>query len=114
MGKKTQYVVNVNNVQYAHETIQKWLKIYGFVYEEKDGQQYYRVGDGFFAAKRYFQYLFNGNQLIIYVFWKSHKKPRSIEDQFYGWAVVLAYQSQMNELFQLLQVRRPPAQTVEV
>lgn len=105
MDNKTQYVFMVNDIQYTNNVIQQWLISNGFTYIDKDGSQYYQAGDGFFVAKRFFQYVFNGNQLIIYAYWKSHKKPKPLKDQFYGWAVILAYKNQLEQLFQILGVQ---------
>ncbi|MBQ8147452.1 MAG: hypothetical protein IJ040_01540 [Lachnospiraceae bacterium] len=98
MSGKTPYTLEVNDPQKANMIIQDWLKSHGFVYEEKDNEKFYRVGDGIFTAKRYFQYGFDGNRLVIYVFWKSHKKPQPVKVQFYGGAILSIYLGEIEKL----------------
>ena len=79
--RKTQFVVNFKaDVAMVNQLITNWLNVNKYVLKEKYNTRYYQTGDGVWTTAECFEYYFNGNQVIIYGYLKSPKKPVPLDN----------------------------------
>ena len=98
-ARKTQYSVNLNaDIQIVNGVILEWLSANGFQYMEKDGFKFYRSGDNMMTSARFFEYYFQGNQLLIYAYLKSPKKPFPLDNGMVGALQTTPYVNLISEL----------------
>lgn len=98
-SEKTVYTFYINDTQSAYQLIMNYLNTYNFKYVDKKGMPHYEYSD-YITAKKFFEFYFQGNQLTIYAYLKSMKKPMPIDKGSMGAAVKKAYR---NELAPLLE-----------
>ena len=97
--RKTQYVVNFTaDPTLVNQTIASWLSANKFAYKEKYDTKYYQAGDGFWTTAECFEYYFNGNQVIIYAYLKSPKKPFPLDNGMVGAANTTPYMNKIKQL----------------
>ena len=97
--EKTVYSFQITDTQSAYQLIMNFLNNYGFTFVDKDGIPRYEYSDHI-TAKRLFEFYFQGNQVTIYAYLRSVKKPMPIDKGSMAAAVKKAYR---NELAPLLE-----------
>lgn len=97
--RKTQYIINfAADPTLVNQTIINWLNANKFVYKEKYDTKYYQSGDGVWTTARCFEYYFQGNQVVIYAYLKSPKKPFPLDNGIVGAANTTPYINLINQL----------------
>lgn len=81
ISRKTQFVVKFKATPFmVNQLITNWLNVNKYVLKEKYNTRYYQVGDGIWTTAECFEYYINGNQVIIYGYLKSPKKPFPLDN----------------------------------
>lgn len=97
--RKTQYTINFTaDPALVNQTIANWLNVNRFVYKEKYDTRYYQCGDGFWTVAECFEYYIYGNQLTIYAYLKSPKKPFPLDNGMVGAANTTPYMNKIKQL----------------
>lgn len=109
-SRKTQYVVPFQaDVQTVNGVVVSWLQANGFVYTEKDGFKYY-LANSMISGARCFEYYFQGNQLVLFGYLKTPKKPFALDNGLLGAAATTPYVSLIQELVRKISTLPPMSQ----
>lgn len=99
--RKTEYVMLFNaNPADVNTIVVNWLRANGFTLMEKYNTKFYRKGDGFFTAYKCFEYQIMGNELKIWGYLKSPKKPFPLDNGYRGSFDTVPYANSIQELMQ--------------
>ena len=98
---RSNYTFNINcDINLINNLIQNFIQAKEFKLEQKNGETYYKSGDAMVGYK-YFNYLINGNQLIISAWFKNLWGEIQVEQNGLGSMNIQAmnYRNTLNELF---------------
>ena len=102
-NRKTEYTMMFNaNPADVNTIVVNWLRANGFTLTEKNGTKYYRKGDGFFTAFKCFEYQIMENELKIWGYLKSPKKPFPLDNGYRGSFDTVPYANSIMELMQTI------------
>lgn len=107
--EKSQYNFTTNNPQATNDLIQSFLNSNGFELRQDGETQYYATGNSM-TTIRSFEYLINGNQVVIYAYLGKPSHPMALTDGLVGALGIAPYKAQLQPLFDQLQagVSVPP------
>ncbi len=108
---KTEFKIFINgDVAIANTIIHSWLAVNQFVYQPRQGANYFAFNDPLVKGKRGFEYYINGNQVTILAYLGTYEKPQELE----GVAAAVLKQNYRNELAPLFQELNKIGQTPQV
>ena len=86
---------------YVKRTIDEYLQANNYKFVQKKNATYFLHND-LMQGKRFFEYFFQGNMVIIYVYLNSYKHPWPLDDAYYGSIPKQAYKEALIPLFAAL------------
>lgn len=95
-----QFVFNCDP-NFVKRTIDEYLQINNYKFVQKKNASYFLLND-LIQGKRFFEYYFNGNMVVIYVYLNSYKHPWPLDDAYTGSIPKQAYKEALVPLFSAL------------